>query len=112
MRDRAHDEAMAEMFREDPAYAVQLLNSILEEGDQSELLITLRQMAKAFGGVPTVAETAHLSTTQLYRTLSPKGIPCLAACRPSSKPWDCALQCKLCGLRMHTFNAIPQSTSA
>ena len=43
MRDRAHDEAMAETFRDDPAYAVQLLNSILECGDQSELLITLRQ---------------------------------------------------------------------
>jgi probable addiction module antidote protein len=79
MRDRAHDEAMAETFREDPAYAVQLLNSILEEGDQSELLITLRQMAKAFGGVPTVAETAHLSTTQLYRTLSPDGNPVLSS---------------------------------
>jgi len=51
MRDRAHDEAMAETFREDPAYAVQLLNSILAEGDQRELLITLRQMAKALGGV-------------------------------------------------------------
>ncbi|MBN8473601.1 addiction module antidote protein [Sulfuritalea sp.] len=79
MRDRAHDDAMAEMLREDPAYAVQLLNSILEEGDQSELLITLRQMTKAFGGVPTVAETAHLSATQLYRTLSPDGNPVLSS---------------------------------
>jgi probable addiction module antidote protein len=70
---------MAEMLREDPAYAVQLLNSILEEGDQSELLITLRQMTKAFGGVPTVAETTHLSTTQLYRTLSPDGNPVLSS---------------------------------
>jgi len=79
MRDKAHDEAMAETFRDDPAYAVQLLNSILEDGDQSELLITLRQMAKAFGGVQTVAETAHLSTTQLYRTLSPDGNPVLSS---------------------------------
>ena len=44
MKDRAHDEAMAEMFRDDPGYTIQLLNSIHEEGDQSELLITLRQM--------------------------------------------------------------------
>jgi probable addiction module antidote protein len=79
MKDRAHDEAMADMFRDDPDYAVQLLNSILEEGDQSELLITLRQMAKAFGGVQTVAESAHLSTTQLYRTLSPDGNPVLSS---------------------------------
>jgi probable addiction module antidote protein len=79
MRDRSHDEAMAELLREDPAYAVQLPNSILEDGDQSELLITLRQMAKAFGGVQSVADTAHLSPTQLYRTLSPNGNPVLSS---------------------------------
>lgn len=70
---------MAEMYREDPAYALQLLNNILEDGDQSELLITLRQMAKAFGGVQAVAEQAHLNPTQLYRTLSPNGNPGLSS---------------------------------
>jgi DNA-binding phage protein len=35
-------------------------------------------MAKAFGGVPAVAEIAHLNPTQLYRTLSPKGNPALS----------------------------------
>ncbi len=79
MKDRAHDDAMAELYQEDPAYAIQVLNSILEDGDQSELLITLRQMTKAFGGVQSVAETAHLSTTQLYRTLSPDGNPVLSS---------------------------------
>lgn len=77
MKDRTHDEAMAEIYREDPAYALQLLNSILEDGDQSELLVALRQMAKAFGGVQAVAEQAHLNPTQLYRTLSPDGNPAL-----------------------------------
>jgi putative addiction module killer protein/probable addiction module antidote protein len=79
MKDRTHDEAMAEMYREDPAYALQLLNSILEDGDQSELLIALRQMAKAFGGVQAIAEQAHLNPTQLYRTLSPEGNPALSS---------------------------------
>jgi probable addiction module antidote protein len=78
MNDRTHDEAMAELLRDDPDYAVQLLNSILEDGDQSELLIALRQMTKAFGGVRAVAETANLSPTQLYRTLSPTGNPVLS----------------------------------
>ncbi len=78
MKDRPHDEAMAGMYRDDPAYAIQLLNSILEDGDQAELLIALRQMAKAFGGVQAVAETAHLNATQLYRTLSPSGNPALS----------------------------------
>jgi probable addiction module antidote protein len=78
-RDKAHDEAMAEMYRDDPAFAMELLNSILEDGDQSELLIALRQMAKAFGGVTAVAESAHLNPTQLYRTLSPGGNPALSS---------------------------------
>jgi probable addiction module antidote protein len=79
MKDRAHDEAMAEMYQEDPTYALQLLNSILEDGDQSELLIVLRQMTKAFGGVQAIAEQAHLNPTQLYRTLSPDGNPVLSS---------------------------------
>ncbi|MFP5277561.1 MAG: DNA-binding protein [Acidobacteriota bacterium] len=79
MKDREHDEAMAEKFRNDPAYAVELLNSILEDGDQAELLIVLRQMAKAFGGVQNIAEKANLNPTQLYRTLSEEGNPALSS---------------------------------
>lgn len=75
MRDRSHDEAMAETFRKDPAYAAKFLNAILEDGDQVELLIALRQMTKAFGGLPEVAERANLNRTQLYRTLSEQGNP-------------------------------------
>jgi probable addiction module antidote protein len=66
---------MAELFKEDPAYAIELLNRILEDGEQGELLIALRQMTKAFGGVQTVAEKAELNPTQLYRTLSERGNP-------------------------------------
>ncbi len=79
MKDRAHDEAMAMMFREDPEYALQLLNSILEDGDQSELLIVLRQMAKAFGGVQAIAELTHLNPAQLNYTLSSEGNPALSS---------------------------------
>jgi probable addiction module antidote protein len=75
MKDRTHDEAMAELFKEDPAYAIELLNRILEDGEQGELLIALRQMTKAFGGVQTAAEKAELNPTQLYRTLSERGNP-------------------------------------
>ncbi len=79
MRDRSHDDAMADLYRDDPEYALQMLNAILEDGDQAELLVALRQMAKAFGGVGTVAEKAHLNVTQLYRTLSPGGNPALSS---------------------------------
>jgi probable addiction module antidote protein len=75
MNDRLHDDAMAEVFRKDPAYMVELLNSVLEEGDPGELLIALRQMSKAFGGVRGVAKQANLNPNQLYRTLSENGNP-------------------------------------
>jgi probable addiction module antidote protein len=79
MKSRAHDEAMAELYRKDPEFALQVINNILEDGDQGEMLIVLRQMAKSFGGVQTVADKAHLSATQLYRTLSPDGNPVLSS---------------------------------
>ena len=75
MKDRSHDDAMAELFREDPAFATEYLNSVLEDGEQADLLVALRQMTKAFGGVPAIAERAQLNPTQLYRTLSPDGNP-------------------------------------
>lgn len=81
MKDRAHDEAMAERFRDDLAFATQYLNEVFEDGDQAELLVALRQMAKAFGGVPKIAEQARLNPTQLYRTLSPDGNPELRSLR-------------------------------
>jgi probable addiction module antidote protein len=70
---------MAELFQQDPAYALELLNNILEEGEQAELLIALRQMTKAFGGVQSIAEKAKLNPTQLYRTLSEEGNPALSS---------------------------------
>jgi probable addiction module antidote protein len=79
MRDRTHDDAMAERFRDDPEYALELLNAILRDGDQAELLIALRQMAKAFGGVQRIADEARLNPTQLYRTLSAEGNPELSS---------------------------------
>lgn len=75
MKDKAHDDAMAEVFRADPVYAAELLNAILADGDQAELMIALRQIADAHGGVYSVAKEAHLNPTQLYRTLSTDGNP-------------------------------------
>lgn len=78
---RPQDEAMAEMFREQPDRAARLLNAVLADGDQDELLLTLRQVALAFGGVRSVAEAADLNPTQLYRTLSTEGNPALSTLR-------------------------------
>jgi len=69
------DDLIAESSRNDPGYAVELLNDILEDGEPGELLIMLRQMSKAFGGVGEIAKQANLNGKTLYRTLSSKGNP-------------------------------------
>ncbi len=79
MRSRPHDEAMAELYRSDPALALEVINGILVDGDQAELMSVLRQLALAVGGMQVVAEQANLNPTQLYRTLSPKGNPALSS---------------------------------
>ena len=56
MRSKPHNDAMAELYQNDPALAIDVVNSILEDGDQAALLIVLRQMTQAFGGVQAVAE--------------------------------------------------------
>jgi probable addiction module antidote protein len=78
MRDRSHEEAMVEMYRDKPEMAIEMINALLEDGEPQEMLVVLRRLANAFGGVPAVAEAAELNPTQLYRTLSAEGNPSLA----------------------------------
>jgi probable addiction module antidote protein len=72
---RTHEEATINSFRNDPAFAAEYVNAVLEDGDEAELLLALRHMAEAFGGVPQVVKAANLNATTLYRTLSVKGNP-------------------------------------
>ena len=78
---RNHEDATVESFRRDQALAAEYLNSILEDGDQEELMLALRRMAKAFGGVQKLAEDAELNANTLYRTLSSQGNPELKSLR-------------------------------
>ena len=75
MKDRSHDDAMAELFREDPAFAAEYLNQLLQDGEPADLMVALRQIAQAHGGVRAVAKQTQLNANQLYRTLSPQGNP-------------------------------------
>ena len=77
VKDRSHDEAMAELFRDDPEFAAHFLDEILREGEQADLLVALRQLARAFGGLGAVASRAEVNPTQIYRTLSGGGNPSL-----------------------------------
>ena len=66
---------MAEQFRADPEYAVEFINSVLQDGDAGELLVALRQLSMAQGGLATLAKRAHMNRTQAYRILSKNGKP-------------------------------------
>ena len=72
---RSHEEATIESFRKDPSFAAEFLNAVLEDGDQEELMLALRRMSKAFGGVTKLANKSKLNPNTLYRTLSPRGNP-------------------------------------
>ncbi len=72
---RSHEEATVESFCKDPKFAAEYLTDVLEDGNQEEVMIALRQIAQAFGGVPKLAESAKLNATTLYRTLSREGNP-------------------------------------
>ena len=47
MKSKPHDQAMAELYRKDPEFAAQVINSILEDGTEAELISVLRQVGKA-----------------------------------------------------------------
>ena len=72
---RSHEEATIEMFREDPAFAAEYLNAILVDGDETDLMLALRTLSKAFGGLQEVARNAEINANTIYRTLSEKGNP-------------------------------------
>ena len=72
---RSHEDATVESFRRDPSFAADYLNGVLADGDERELMVALRRVADAFGGISKLASKTKLNATTLYRTLSPKGNP-------------------------------------
>lgn len=44
MKDRSHDEAMAELFEADQSYAAELLAEVVRDGNADELAILERQL--------------------------------------------------------------------
>jgi probable addiction module antidote protein len=78
---RFHDEATAEMFRKDPALAADYLNDVLATGDEVDLMMALRYLSDAFGGVQEIARRADANPNTMYRTLSEQGNPSLKTLR-------------------------------
>ena len=72
----SHDEAVIRELREDSKFAVEYLKAAMEEDDEPRvLLIALRQIAEARGGIAAVARKAGIERESLHRALSGKGNP-------------------------------------
>ena len=71
----SHEDATVSAFREDPELAAEYLNQVLANGSREELLLAMRYLTSAFGGVAGVAQVTKLNARTLYRTLSERGNP-------------------------------------
>jgi probable addiction module antidote protein len=78
---RSHEAAVVDSFRRDRKLAAAYLDEVLTDGDQKELMLALRRLSEAFGGVPALAQQAGVNPTTLYRTLSADGNPELRTLR-------------------------------
>lgn len=75
----SHDEATVREPRDNPDFAAEYLRAALEDTDEpSVLLIALRRIAEARGGIAKVAKAAGIERESLYRALSKRGNPRLS----------------------------------
>ena len=58
-----------------PAEAAAYLETVLDEGDQAAIMLALRQVAQAQGGVAEIARKAKLTREATYKMLSKSGNP-------------------------------------
>ena len=59
----------------DPAHAAGYLEAVIDDGDQGAIMVALRQIARAQGGIAQVARRAKLTREATYRMLSKAGNP-------------------------------------
>ena len=75
----SHDEAVVAELRKTPDFAAEYLRAALEDNDEpSVLLVALRRVAEARGGIAKVAKAAGVERESLYRALSVRGNPRLS----------------------------------
>lgn len=74
-----HDKAIVEELRRDLDFAAEYLRAAMEDEDEPRvLLVALRHIAEARGGIAKVAKAAGVQRESLYRALSTKGNPRLS----------------------------------
>lgn len=63
----------------DPKEAAAYLEAAIEDGDRAVLMLALRHVAQAQGGVARIARKAKLTREATYRMLSKAGNPALSS---------------------------------
>ena len=72
----SNDEVIIAEIRDNPEFAASYLAAAIDEADEpGVLLIALRQIAEARGGMAKVAKDAGIQRESLYRALSKRGNP-------------------------------------
>ena len=75
----SHDEVMVKKLRANRAFAAEYLKAAMEDTDEPKtLLVALRHLAEARGGMAKIAKAAGIERESLYRALSPRGNPRLS----------------------------------
>lgn len=69
-----YDDWLTEQLK-DPVEAAGYLEAVIEQGDQKALMIALRQVAMAQGGIAAMARRAKVTREAAYRMLSETGNP-------------------------------------
>jgi len=72
-----YEDTLIESLK-DPEEAAAYLEAALEDGDQA-VMLALRQVAKARGGVAAIARKSKLTREATYRMLSETGNPALSS---------------------------------
>ena len=72
----SNDDAIIQELRDDPEFAAEYLKAAIEDSDEpAVLLLALRHIAEARGGMAKIAKAAGIERESLYRALSPRGNP-------------------------------------
>ena len=75
----SHRKQVIERLRARPKLAAAYVQAAIEAGDQGALLLALRTVAEARGGMTMIAEKAGLKRESVSRALSASGNPRLSS---------------------------------
>jgi probable addiction module antidote protein len=76
VRSTSHDSQMRARLERDPEFAAEYLRAAMADTDEPRvLLLALRRLTEARGGITLVARQAGIERESLHRALSARGNP-------------------------------------